>query len=123
MSDRTKIEIEFGDDLGIISSNVSLTKEQRKAFVDATLDVIKNPANDKNPKDDGADDELDIPKDMLDKPDWKLDMYRALVVHALKGTDDAAMLLTAKKMIKKLDKEFYDENFKHDLADELKQLD
>lgn len=59
MSDRTKIEIEFGDGMGIISSNVSLTKEQRKAFIDAMMDVIKSPADDDNRECDYDTEQLD----------------------------------------------------------------
>ena len=84
---------------------------------------MKNPADDDNHECDCDDDDLGVTEDMLENHNWKLDMYRALLVRSLKGTDDKAMLLTAKNFVKKLDKDFYDEHFKHDLAEKLKQLD
>lgn len=105
MSERTKIEIEFGDDLGTITSNVELTKAQRKALIDVTLEAIKKAVDE---KDDGSEDVENIDEEDAVSA---VNMYRAALVHALQlfpNADDdyVSLVQTFAKTIEMVDPKF-----------------
>lgn len=110
MSDKLKIEVEFSGDAGSITSNVKLNDDVRRAIIDSVVAFVKE--RDEEPKDDQGEPGPELVESCDEEDAVSLvNMYRALLVHALQCTDDeddrAAFLQTAIEAIKNFDPKFF----------------